>query len=279
MSRVLVVGNDVYRSTIEGYLKGSGHQVVSVGDEAGAMVQPLRDFDFFTLGVRFPLRSSSRDDSRALVLAQRLHAASVPYDKIAVVGLQESENKFLHFAHNLGITSLYSEQPSRFGNLSNLVEDINRKDESRKMLLEDINSALISIWNNQKLLGEVRATGKQIDFASYSPFPADYDGFGYLSIHPQDGLVANRVTVSDAGSKSVEAFKTRPNIRWLQLQRPDGLINWFYEVAAYMIGDPAYRCKSVSGKPGDIPKNFDSSRILNGEKILLSLERAIRDSH
>src|SRR3989344_1096306 len=101
MSRVLVVGNDIYRSTIENYLRGSRHQVVSVASESDALAQPLKDIDFFVLGVRFSQRSNSREDSRALVLAQGLHDKGIPYDKMAVVGLENHEYQFLNLAHGL----------------------------------------------------------------------------------------------------------------------------------------------------------------------------------
>ena len=59
MSRVLVVGSEPYRSAIESHLRGSLHQVVSVGDEYGAMNQSPKNIDFFVLGVRFPLGSKT----------------------------------------------------------------------------------------------------------------------------------------------------------------------------------------------------------------------------
>src|SRR3989344_5999835 len=141
MSRVLVVGNDIYRSTIENYLRGSRHQVVSVASENDALAQPLKNIDFFVLGVRFPRRSNSPEDSRALVLAQRLNANDVPYDRMAVVGWEGHEYRFLNLADSrLGIKLLYMSSSSSYGNLSNLAEDITHADPSRKVLLDDINA-------------------------------------------------------------------------------------------------------------------------------------------
>lgn len=140
--------------------------------------------------------------------------------------------------------------------------------------LDDINTSLMNIYTDSKLMEAVRRYGKLITFASYAPFPADYDGFGYLSLDPERGLLATRITTDKSGDIVNQVqYLTRPNGRFLQLFFPD-----LFEVNRYMIGDPAYMCEEVSGKPGNIPRNFDKSKIPTGREILLSLEEAIRKS-
>jgi len=142
----------------------------------------------------------------------------------------------------------------------------------RERTLDDINRALMQIYQDPKLVEAVRRAGQPITFASYSPYPEDYDGFGHLSIDPERGLLVTRITTDESGEIINQyQYPTRPNGECIQLQARS-----VFEVARYMIGDPAYMNEDISGMPGDIPKNFDKSKIPTGKEIMISLEESIR---